>query len=90
MPDEYWLGQVVRVTALLTDPAAAEVPTDDAAEELVAYRQDGSLGTISATSHPSTGTYTAEVNADQVGHWEVNDGKGGVYRFYVKPIRQAP
>lgn len=87
MSDEYWLGQVVAVTAKLTDPANAEAPTDDAGETLTAFRPDLTHGTITATNHPATGTYTAQVTTDQVGFWEVNDARGGVYQFYVKPVR---
>lgn len=94
--DEYWQGQVVRVTGELEDPAQHVVPlgshgetlTNDPGETLTAFREDNSHATITATANPSTGTYTAEVTADVPGHWEVNDGRGGVYRFFVKPIRQ--
>lgn len=85
--DEYFLGQVVRVTELLTDPANAEAPTDDATLTLRATRPDGSAGTITPPAHPSTGTYTAEVTTDQAGKWQVTDDEGGVYEFYVKPVR---
>lgn len=86
--DQYWQGQTVLLTATLTNPAAADAPTDDSGETMVAYREDNSLAPVGSAAHPSTGVYTAEVTADQPGHWEVNDGLGGVYRFYVKPIRQ--
>lgn len=95
MSDEYWLGQVVLVTAELENPKSTVAPlgshgealTDDATEVLKAFREDGTAGPIASAAHPSTGVYTAQVTADQPGHWEVNDAKGGVYRFYVKPIR---
>lgn len=87
MPDEYWLGQVVLVTAKLTDPANAEAPTDDAGETLVAFRPDLTHGPVTSTAHPSTGTYTAQVTTDQQGFWQINDGRGGVYEFYVRPVR---
>lgn len=85
--DEYWLGQTVRVTALLTDPADAEAPTDDASETMRAIRPDLSAGTMSTIQHGPTGTYTANVTTDQAGKWQVTDDQGGVYEFYVRPVR---
>lgn len=94
--DEYWLHQVVLVTAKLTNPASTTAPvdpvtgetlTDDSGETLIAYREDGTPGPITTIAHGTTGFYTAQVTADQLGHWEVNDAKGGVYRFYVRPTR---
>lgn len=90
MADEYWLGQTILVTATLTDPAAAEAPTDQTGETLTAWKPDGSNVALTSTAHPSVGIYTGQVMADQVGFWQVNDAKGGVYVFYVKPIRTSP
>lgn len=98
MADEYWQGQVVKVTAKLTDPASATAPVDattgetltaDASETMIAYRPDGSASAVAAPANPSTGIYTGQVTADQVGFWQVNDAKGGVYEFYVKPIKST-
>jgi hypothetical protein len=85
MPDEYWQGQIVSVQATLTDPANAEALTDDPGETLAAVRPDGTSGPTSNATHPSLGIYRVDVTTDQSGWWEVNDGRGGVYQFYVKP-----
>lgn len=94
MADEYWQGQNVTVTALLTDPTQHVAPlapngetlVDDPGETFIAVREDGSHQTVSVT-HPSVGTYLVSFAADVKGWWQVNDGRGGLYEFYVKPVR---
>jgi hypothetical protein len=87
MADSFWLGQEIVLTATLTDPANNNAPTDDPSLEFVALRQDDTQATVGPIQHPSTGVYTATVTVDEPGWWQINDQNGGVYEFYVKPVR---
>jgi hypothetical protein len=87
MADSFWLGQEIVLTATLTDPANNNAPTDDPSLGFVALRQNDTQATVGTIVHVSTGIYTATVTVDQAGWWQVNDQNGGVYEFYVKPVR---
>lgn len=89
--NEYIVGQVIMLKDAITNPALADVLTDDATDVVTVYLPDGTSTTPSPT-RASLGTYTAQYTPSQTGWHEyvwrsTTTGAGaGRGRFYVAPV----
>lgn len=90
MSDSFIVGQVVILEDVITNPALADVLTDDGSEACVVYLPDGTT-VAPVVTRESLGTYTAQFTPTLTGNHEyvfTSTGLGagaGRGRFYVSP-----